>query len=153
MPLRWQNRDCLFPLLNPHTSAKESVSKLNKFLNENRLRFENKKSTILEGHCKEVKLWKKYLGKANKTHSTVPDPIIKVETLEENQTTVEECSMCAIRIPNYIPEYFWGERINPACQKFRENDDMNADPFKSFLYGMPVSYYRHCSKSGFYFYT
>ena len=32
------------------------------------------------------------------------------------------CSICAVIIDNYIPDYFLGERFNRACDKCKESD-------------------------------
>ena len=44
------------------------------------------------------------------------------------------CSLCAEHISNYIPEYFCGEKYNPACERCKANDSSWApdDPFASF---------------------
>ena len=44
------------------------------------------------------------------------------------------CSICSLVIHDYIPEYFSGEKFNPACDSCKANDsswDPN-DPFSSF---------------------
>ena len=57
----------------------------------------------------------------------------------ENSQTSEDknlvfCSLCAEHISNYIPEYFCGEKYNPACERCKANDSSWApdDPFASF---------------------
>ena len=43
------------------------------------------------------------------------------------------CSICCVQIDAYIPDYFCGEKINPACQNCKGEDDTQCpDPFKSF---------------------
>ena len=32
------------------------------------------------------------------------------------------CSICAVRIENYVPDYFLGEKFSPACGTCKEND-------------------------------
>ena len=43
------------------------------------------------------------------------------------------CSICAQTIPDYVPEYFCGEELHPACKSCKENEFSSLDPFSSFL--------------------
>ena len=64
------------------------------------------------------------------------------------------CSMCANKIVDYVPEYFLGERFNPACDNCRANDScwqseekfysMDSDPTCISLNCMPPSMVSHC---------
>ena len=38
------------------------------------------------------------------------------EHLLSSSSPVNSCSICAITIPHYVPEYFCGEVVNPACE-------------------------------------
>ena len=44
------------------------------------------------------------------------------------------CSLCGASIPNFVPEYFCGEKYNPACQACKACDSLWSpdDPFSSF---------------------
>ena len=44
------------------------------------------------------------------------------------------CSICSLIIQDYIPEYFCGEKFNPACDSCKANDSSWApdDPFSSY---------------------
>ena len=60
----------------------------------------------------------------------------------------ELCSICGKEIPNYIPDYFMGERINPACSQCKVyNTDDDEDPYGSFPESeMPVTLVSHWSQ-------
>ena len=52
------------------------------------------------------------------------------------------CSLCALPIPSYTPDYFCGEQMNPAFHSFKRIDDVN-DPFSSFPSTPPPSLVSH----------
>ena len=68
---------------------------------------------------------------------------LQVNIPETCTVTVDEiCSICSLSIPNFIPDYFYGEKMNSACTKCKgpEADD----PFSSFpLDGLPQSLISH----------
>ena len=51
----------------------------------------------------------------------------KTESFQSDSAVPEEtlCSICAVRIDDYVPEYFLGERYNPACEKCKANDSFS----------------------------
>ena len=54
------------------------------------------------------------------------------------------CSICALEIENYVPDYFCGELINPACNACKDKADIVMDPFSSFpADGLPCSLLSH----------
>ena len=56
------------------------------------------------------------------------------------------CSICSWAIDDYIPEYFCGEKFNPACEtcKARDSSWASDDSFSSFLSNsQPVSMASH----------
>ena len=61
----------------------------------------------------------------------------------------DTCSICAVEIRGYIPEYFCGEVVNPACDECKMNanlseDDHTMDPISSFpLQGIQNSLVSH----------
>ena len=60
------------------------------------------------------------------------------QSIEDNAYSVYSnatlCSLCAMEIPNFIPEYFCGKKYNHACNICEEKDSSWApdDPFASF---------------------
>ena len=56
----------------------------------------------------------------------------KWESCQKREKTF--CSICSFEIPDYIPEYFLGEKYNPACKSCKSNDSSwdPDDPFSSF---------------------
>ena len=148
-------------------SATESAKKLNKKLNDNRKLYEEEKKITFNDHKKEIKAWKRDLGKAVSNHvklekklalleakdplsgnyiqdhtSTMPaltDPVFPEASYPED----EICSICSITIPNYSPSYFMGEMFNPACKKCKGPDEEEYF-FASFPNpGMPSSLVSH----------
>ena len=125
-------------------SATESAKTLNKKLNDNRKLYEEEKKITLNDHKKEIKAWKRDLGKAVSNHvklekklalleakepfsgnyiqdhtSTMPaltDPVFPEASYPED----EICSICSITIPNYSPSYFMGEMFNPHAKNVRD---------------------------------
>ena len=73
-------------------------------------------------------------------------------TLNKDVTSVESsflstsqirCTICSALIDNFLPEYFCGEAVNPACCKCKNNDSLT-DPFSSFpIEGMPSTLISH----------
>ena len=56
------------------------------------------------------------------------------------------CSICSCAIDDYIPEYFCGEKFNPACKTCKASDSLwpSDDPFSSFpSNSQPVSMVSH----------
>ena len=146
-----------------YNSASQSAVVLNKIINENRVKYEEEKLMLFKDHKNEIKSWKKDLGKANKKHiklekkfealllinNTVPDQqneTIKDDTsrtlslAEEPQTSSKAstilCSMCSDPILQYVPEYFMGEKFNPACRRCKNEPP---DPYSSFPISGPPS--------------
>ena len=136
-------------------TARESAVILNNMVNENRVKFESEKIAIFKEHKTEVKIWRKDLGEAIRKHKNLER---KFKTLEDKQEDhfihavkleptaqkdldksqvscsyciEEHCTICSRPIENYIPDYFCGERINPACYECKKDDDL-CDPFSSF---------------------
>jgi len=68
-------------------------------------------------------------------------------TSKQGKSVIEEdsviCSLCGNVIVNYIPDYFCGLKINPACQQCY-NSDSKGDPFEAFSgKSMPTSMISH----------
>ena len=116
----------------------------------------------------QVKVWKKELGQANRKHINLQKKLRKLESTDADQHIIptrlepcqEEvtssqaeplicCSICSLEISCYIPEYFMGEVVNPACERCRRSaglfiEDESADPFSSFPdLGVPSSIVSH----------
>ena len=152
--------------------AVETANRLNRKLNENRRLYEEEKQLLLKMHKNEVKAWKKDLGRANSNHLRLEKKVAHLQTTESskpspmhtlNESTVdltqervveenavevaqeEMCSICGKSISSYVPDYFMGETINPACSQCK-GYDTEEDPFASFPDpGMPVSLVSHWS--------
>ena len=84
-----------------------------------------KKLTAMETDKKSKPVTsKKKLPKKNTSKS--------MASCEKSEKTC--CSICNFEIPHYIPEYFMGEKYNPACHSCKSNDSSwdPGDPFSSF---------------------
>ena len=128
---------------------KELVDRLNKELQDSKIRFKREQSEMIKSHKGEVKHWRKELGEQIKINiklerkledaknQGVSEPKKKKETVSEKSTfrngnTNEiTCSICASKIPDYTPEYFCGEVFNPACEACDSSRNPD-DPFSSF---------------------
>ena len=159
------------------TKAKESAVMLNKMVNDNRIKYEEEKLAMYKEHKSEVKSWKKDLGEANRKHLTLEkkfnilkatektneqgkkakqlltsaEPSVDL-TLAVGVDTKEICSICGQHILNFIPDYFMGEKINPACFDCNVKADVNygTDPFSSFPdTAMPYSLVSHWTSPPF----
>ena len=154
-------------LENSKRNAAETAKRLNIQINANRKCHEEEKIRLINEHRIEVKAWKKDLGRANSNHIKLEKKLALIEAseLEQPRTDLEPtsgthtnwkepsmivsqeemCSMCTNVIPNYLPDYFMGETINPACHQCKGYDTEN-DPFASFPdSGMPLSLLSHWS--------
>ena len=60
------------------------------------------------------------------------DSTKKWESCQKSKKTF--CCIYSFEIPDYIPEYFLGEKYNPACKSCKSNDSSwdPDDPFSSF---------------------
>ena len=136
--------------------AKETIDKLNKALSDTRVKFQKEKEAILREHRAEVKAWKKDQGDARskilklekeaiakennqqkfkQNNSRVKSNKKHVKTLDKKEyPSITLCSICALEISNFIPEYFCGEKYNPTCEKCKADDSSwnPDDPFSSF---------------------
>ena len=142
---------------------------MNRALAEKRATYEKEKNDIIKDYKSEVKAWKKELGQLNRKHINLQkkfkqlrsdDQQILPFTLSDSEPKLERiacpptepincCSICSLEIACYVPEYFMGETVNPACDRckreaelFIENDSL--DPFSSFPdLGVPFSLVTH----------
>ena len=142
--------------LSTHNKIKkEVVNNLNKKISESKTKHNNEKMEVAKTHKAEIKYWRKLLGEETKINVKLREKLqdesktydqgkkpkrskaVKaknVETTEENDSDVPFCSICSLNINNYIPEYFCGERFNPACESCKDRDGFWAtdDHFSSF---------------------
>ena len=73
--------------------------------------------------------------KSKHTESRVKSNKKHVKTVDiKEDLNVTLCSICAIEISNFIPEYFCGEKYNPTCENCKADDSSwnPDDPFSSF---------------------
>ena len=82
-----------------------------------------------------------------KNHPTSVEPLNSDHLTNALGVGIEEiCSICAKPIPHFKPDYFMGEKINPACYDCNMRADVNygKDPFSSFPdNGVPYSLVSH----------
>ena len=76
----------------------------------------------------EVKCWSTIIQHFSVNKKRENKPAIEVDPNDSL------CSLCAIEIQNYIPEYFCGKKYNPACEDCKEEDTLWSldNPFASF---------------------
>ena len=133
-------------------TRKEVADQLNKKLSDSKIKSDQEMAKIIKTHKAEVKYWRKKLGEETKIKMKLIEKLEYVEesdtkesivtthkkTMGENlKSSLKEnifCSICSLSIQNYIPEYFCGEKYNPACQNCKEKDSSWTleDPFSSF---------------------
>ena len=131
---------------------KELVDRLNKELQDSKVKFKRERGEMIKSHKAEVKYWRKELGEQTKINiklekkledaknQDLSKPTKKKETVSEKSTFRNEktneitCSICASNIPDFTPEYFCGELLNPACDACKACDSLwnPDDPFSSF---------------------
>ena len=144
---------------DPEKSLKvktEISNQLNKKLSELKAKNEKENAATKKVHKAQIKSWRKELGEVRKDNIKLQEKLEKQKTNNENKKITKKgskgdksqnitpvlypyetetfCSLCAIVIPDYIPEYFCGERYNPACQSCKASDDLwdPNDPFSAF---------------------
>ena len=125
---------------------------------------EKEKLHIFKQHKLEIKSWRRELGEMTRKHMKLQKKLEllseenvnpRIESLDnaiihkgKDQEVVRLsedlclCSLCGIEIRNYVPDYFMGEIINPACNECKGADVW--DPFSSFPDDdIPISLYGH----------
>ena len=77
-------------------------------------------------------------------NATKLDSVLSTDDLAED-SLADVCSICAVTIANYVPDYFCGEPLNPACIRCKSAASIEEpDPFSSFpVFGMPISLASH----------
>ena len=128
-------------------TKKEISDKLNKNLNDLKVKYNKEKIELSKKHKAEVKHWRKELGEETKRKIKLLEQlkdeenneIVKATTAKNKSkkkalksastllnrnsnpsTTV--CSICSLDIPEYVPEYFCGEKYNPTCESCKDKD-------------------------------
>merc|ERR1712240_9746 len=109
----------------------------------------------LKEHRAEIKLWKKDLGEARSKIIKLEKNALQTDDREKirsdcskvkskkratkkieikDDSSLTQCSICSLNIFKYIPEYFCGEKFNPACDSCKANDSSwnPDDPFASY---------------------
>ena len=130
---------------------KEISDKLNKNMNDLKVKYNKEKIETSKKHKAEVKNWRKKLGEETKTKIKLREQLQeynKIDTTrkkklkknlkyasplinENNNQSSIFCSICSLDIPNYIPEYFCGEKYNPTCETCKD-ENYSDDVFSSF---------------------
>ena len=147
-------KNCEIDDLKTSSKVKADVcNNLRRELNEVKTKFNKEKNEMIKNHKIEVKYWGKELGDEKK-ETVVLKKKLKVVEYCENGTPESKkkrgketiapivsvaipseaiiCSICAQNIPDYIPEYFCGEELHPACVLCKENTFSSSDPFSNF---------------------
>ena len=112
---------------------------------------------MFKEHKVEVKSWRKDLGEANRKHIKLEKKFEKLEAPKYSADEIhaklvnsepdevpfdsldEICNICALPIKDFVPNYFMGEKVNPACSHCK--DDNYDDPF--FLAVLPQTFPPH----------
>ena len=144
------------------------ANQLNKKLTEVKLKADKENSAIKKSFKAEIKSWRKELGEERKAKLKLEEELEKMK----NEHHIKElgdkgrkkvasksiipgsdqykaeilCSLCGTSIPEFIPEYFCGEKFNPACQACKACDSSwdPDDPFSAFpLPAPPASLVSH----------
>ena len=130
-----EHMDEIKSLQHANNLVREISNKVNKELNETKLKAKEEKAAILKEHKAEVKSWKRELGKANKENinmkKKLDEEVTKIVTtaskLPDSPPKLSEteviCSICADPIVSFKPKYFLGEAFNPACNKCDDSFD------------------------------
>ena len=153
--------DEILELQIANKNAKEASNKLNEVLGQNRVKFEKEKSFLAKEHRGELKALKKELGEERRERVKLDKKLENLFNEKENKELTHQkkkkkktvqnpsktefsrpiinksetfCSICSDPIENYQPEYFCGEKYNPACDACKSNDSSWCpnDPFSSF---------------------
>ena len=137
-------------------TKKEITDKLNKNLNDLKVKFNKEKIELSKKHKGEVKYWRKELGEETKIKIKLLEQLqdeennaivkastaknkLKKKALKSASTLLNRnsnpsttfCSICSLDIPKYVPEYFCGEKYNPTCESCKNKDYLD-DIFSSF---------------------
>lgn len=155
-----------------NTAAVAAATKLNKAVTEQRCLHEQERNNLVKEYKGQVKLWKKELGQLNRKHINLQRKFEHSQMPSRSQTcpsilasdsrdrepdplacTTEElkvrCSICSNEIVDYVPDYFCGLIINPACDDCKKAanlfiEDQDPDPYSSFPdYNLPPSLISH----------
>ena len=160
--------------------CKEATTTINNAYNNNRIKFENEKIELFKQHKNEVKSWRRELGDMTKKHKNLErkfnslkakdvnsKDLVKIDSGVMEDVIIAEpaysptseimCTICSIVIDNYIPVYFCGHEVNPACSRCR-SDDVLLDPFYSFpnddmpstlvTHWIPISFFNNSRQYG-----
>ena len=68
-------------------------------------------------------------GTGKKSDKTAASKLVAMSDLPETSilTSSEDqvfCSLCGMHIPNYTPKYFMGEKVNAACLRCEDKDNI-----------------------------
>ena len=142
---------------------KEVSDELNKKLSELKAKYDKERRDVTNQNKAEVRYWRKELGKETKLKLKLREmlenrgmdekceidkktkkKLPKKETLSPPLRPENEilCSICASPIPSYTPDYFCGEKFNPACHRCKDKNS-SEDPFASFASTPPPSLVSH----------
>ena len=95
-------------------SAEEVSKKLNRTVQENKVRFENEKRQLIKEHKAEVKSWKRELGKVN-------SKVVKLEKLKETANASEDPTVNQSLKPEPIHSDFDILTLSSLCDAADDN--------------------------------
>ena len=145
--------------LKSSLKVKNDISnQLNKKMNELKIRVEKESSATKKSNKAEIKSWRKELGEERKKKLKLEENIEQLKNkIKHNEggekdtkmiieaeanmpvsdlhKTETFCSLCGASIPDFVPEYFCGEKYNPACLACKSCDSLWSldDPYSSLL--------------------
>ena len=128
--------DTITELKKMNKNSREAADRINKELNEIKIKYSKEKAVLIKEHRAEIKVWRKDLGEVTKENIKLKEKLdnklndLSVTASEVSLPTHENprnqqqqpeskviCNICANPILNYKPKYFLGEVFNPACSE------------------------------------
>ena len=150
-----EDRDVTIEELEATNKTRKEISdKLNRNLNDLKVKHNKEKMELSKKYKAEIKYWRKQLGEQTKmkikleeqlqdgenneivkpttTKKKLKKQVLKPVKLNKNSnSSTTSCSICSLDIPEYVPEYFCGEKFNPTCESCKDKD-FSDDLFSSF---------------------
>ena len=143
-----------------NANLKSAVNRLDKEHNDSKIKSKSELAQVKKDFKIEIKEWRKELGEERKIKIKLENKLVELkqkseevnETDENNEDPPEKassswssthsfssnkpseedifCTICAEEIPKYIPKFFLGTEMNPACDKCQDSDNEDdTDPF------------------------
>ena len=151
-----ESDDTVNELKNIIKNSREAADRINKELNDYKVKYSREKALQIKEHKAEIKVWRKDLGELKKeniklkeklsnkldnqsvTASKVSSPATNENPHNQQPESEVVCSICANPILDYKPKYFLGEVFNPACNECDDSfDGDNSGPITSICKHTP----------------